>query len=227
MSKNWQGYMGIQVGKLGPAVGRIYRGEQVYSAYQPNVSNPRTEEQQANRARFSRLMGLTRAFVPVSALGLSAAAEGAGIHYRNLFAKLNAGAVSVSLEPEVAYGELVVSRGPAVGVVFGGATVESGGRLTVVYAANAETPGAGATDEVYVFAYGEGAGYGLMSAGTLRGAGRVEMELPSRWSGERVHVYGFVRTANVRAEWDERLRRRVQPHEVSGSTYVGEVTVDP
>lgn len=226
MSKNSQGYMGVQVGKLGPAVGRIYRGEQVYSAYQPKVSNPRTEAQQANRCRFKVLMGLTRAFVPASALGLKAAADRSLVHYRNLFARLNAGAVSTSLEPEVDYSRLVVAKGPAVPVVFGAATASSGGKVVVEYMPNGDVPGAKMTDEVYVFVYGEGQGYGVLAAGVARGVGRVEVELPSRWVGERVHVYGFVRTANVRAEWSEALGRKRAPHEVSGSTYVGEVTVE-
>lgn len=225
MSKNSQGYMGIQIGKLGPAVGRIYRREQVYSAYQPHVRNPRTEAQQANRARFRRLMGLTRAFVPATALGLSAAAENAGLHYRNLFTKLNADAVSTAMEPEVRYGELVVAQGPAVGVMFSGVAAESGGKVVVAYDANMETPGARVSDEVYVFAYGEGLGYGVMSGGVARTVGRVELELPSVWAGERMHVYGFVRTTNRQAEWDEALGRQRLPFEVSGSVYVGVAVV--
>lgn len=224
MSKNSQGYMGIQVGKLGPAVGRLYRREQVYAAYQPHVSNPRTEAQQANRARFKVLMVLTRGFVPVSAMGLKAAAESRQLHYRHLFARLNADAVSTSLTPEVSYGELVVSRGPAVPVLFGEAT-SSSGKITVVYAPNGDMPGAKMSDEVYVFVYHPSLGYGVLGGGVARSVGVVEVELPALWVGATVHVYGLVRTTNMRPQWNEGLQRQILPHEVSDSTYVGEVAV--
>lgn len=41
----------------------------------------------------------------------------------------------------------------------------------------------------------------------------------------RVHVYGLVRTTNMRPQWNEALQRQMLPHEVSDSTYVGEVVV--
>lgn len=224
MSKNSQGYMGIQVGKLGPAVGRLYRREQVYAAYQPHVSNPRTEAQQANRFRFKALMRLTRGFVPVAAMGLKAAAERSELHYRNLFTRLNATAVSTSQEPVVSYGELVVSRGPAVPVAFGEATA-SAGKITVVYAPNGDMPGAKMSDEVYVFVYHPTLGYGVLGGGMARSVGVVEVEMPERWVGATVHVYGLVRTTNMRPQWNEALQRQMLPHEVSDSTYVGEVVV--
>ena len=55
MSKNFKGYLGDQIGKLGTAVGRKWKRKMVYSAYQGKVKNPNTEEQQLVRARFALL----------------------------------------------------------------------------------------------------------------------------------------------------------------------------
>ncbi len=40
MSKNAGGYMGIQIGKLGPAVGSMWKGKNVYRSYNPFVKPP-------------------------------------------------------------------------------------------------------------------------------------------------------------------------------------------
>ena len=63
MSKNSGGYMGVQVGKLGPAVGSMWKGRNIFRAYNPFVKNPRTEKQQLQRARFSVIAkALTRRY---------------------------------------------------------------------------------------------------------------------------------------------------------------------
>ena len=66
MRKNSGGYMGIQIGKLGPAVGSMWKGRNVYRSYNPFVKNPRTPEQLKAREKFTILTQLARMFSPAS-----------------------------------------------------------------------------------------------------------------------------------------------------------------
>ena len=47
MGKANQGVFGAWTKRVGNVVGRVIQGVNVYSIYQPNVSNPRTELQQS------------------------------------------------------------------------------------------------------------------------------------------------------------------------------------
>ena len=58
MSKNAGGYMGIQIGKLGPAVGSMWKGKNVYRSYNPFVKTPHTPGQQEQRASLSSRTGI-------------------------------------------------------------------------------------------------------------------------------------------------------------------------
>ena len=56
-------------GKIGDIVFQQNKGRQVAKLYQPQVANPRSGQQQANRARFVALMALGRSLMAVLRLG--------------------------------------------------------------------------------------------------------------------------------------------------------------
>ena len=58
MSKNSQGYMGPQIGKLGPAIGYLWKGRQVFRGYNPFVKDRNSEKQQLVRTRFKAVNSL-------------------------------------------------------------------------------------------------------------------------------------------------------------------------
>lgn len=60
MSKNTQGYLGPQIGKLGPAVGFLWKGRNNYRSYNPFVRNPKTPAQVEARAKFKLLAQTAR-----------------------------------------------------------------------------------------------------------------------------------------------------------------------
>ena len=53
MGKQYGGMFANWYGKIGNVVGRIRQGRTIVAIYQPNVSNPRTDAQIAQRERFS------------------------------------------------------------------------------------------------------------------------------------------------------------------------------
>lgn len=55
MGKCSQGVFGMWTKKVGNVVGRVVDGVNVYSIYQPNVSNPNTQAQQQTRSKFTLL----------------------------------------------------------------------------------------------------------------------------------------------------------------------------
>lgn len=56
-------------GKIGDIVFAQHKGVQVAKLYQPNVTNPRTGQQQANRSKFTALLAQGRLLRPVAVLG--------------------------------------------------------------------------------------------------------------------------------------------------------------
>lgn len=58
MGKFHNGVLGTMTGKVGGVVGRTWKGINTVASYQPNVSNPRTNSQMAQRNKLSALTAL-------------------------------------------------------------------------------------------------------------------------------------------------------------------------
>ena len=58
MGKFHNGVLGTMTGKVGGVVGRTWKGINTVASYQPNVSNPRTNSQMAQRGKLSTLTAL-------------------------------------------------------------------------------------------------------------------------------------------------------------------------
>lgn len=213
MSKNFKGYMGDQIGKLGPAVGRRWKGLMVYTAYQGHVSNPNTDSQKLVRARFGLLGSMASAFLPAIQLGLARRAASRKNTEGNNFVSLNYGAVEGDNPGSltVGYDELMLSTGHLTGVEFGTPSFTNPLEVSVaVTGANLDAPDAKATDRLVVAAYCPDMGQGVTSAGVAtRSDSSVTLHVPASWQGMNVHVYGFVAAAGDRRP------------EVSNTAYIG------
>ena len=214
MAKNVGGYLGIQRGKLGGAVGRVWRGQQVYSVYTNAVKNPRTEAQQAVRAKFSALGKLCRALQYGTKKGLN------GIRTiwdnNNAFMHINWDAVSGATAEEVAisYADVKLSQGICPAPIPGALDLE--GEAVVKYPTTdtSTMPGASETDMLYTIVYQPNLNQAVMGV-SLRGTGSAvtAVEVPAAWSGMRVQVYAFC----VATEGDE----VVHVGEPSDTVFVG------
>ena len=193
MSKNFKGYMGDQIGKLGTAVGRRWKRKMVYAAYQGRVKNPRTEDQMLVRARFKQLGEMSGSFLNAIKLGLAIQAEKHDYTEVDHFIKRNWNAVTASEPDEVTvdFGALVVSEGHLTEVSFKTPSFAEEKKVTVAFDSNSDSEDAKGDDKVYLFVYQPDINRGVMTLPVSRSAGTITATVPARWSGMQVHVYGF------------------------------------
>lgn len=195
MSKNVAGILGNQYGKVGPVVARKFREENVYSKYQPNVKNPRTEKQMVQRARFKALSELAHAFACGARMGFIQAASGTNMSPRNLFQKLNFPNVSAS-GPEsvnVDYTAIQVAKGALARVAFSGPRFDTPNQVDIDWTQNGAPCQMTEDDMVYVVVHCPDARSTIVSNPVKRTEETTSVTVPSHWNGMKVHVYGFVR----------------------------------
>lgn len=191
MAKNAQGYMGTQIGKLGTAVGRRFRGIQVYSAYQPFVRNPKSAGQKKQRAIFSQIIAMGLAMRKGLELGMQSYIKGTTRDARSAFFHLNYRAVSVTSGGEIStnYGDLRVAKGTLEEVSFGNPDFDTAAQVTVPF--STIMADANENDLVYLVVYQPDTQKCVVSDGVKRSNEHVTCDVPAVWSGLRVHVYGF------------------------------------
>lgn len=223
MSKNAKGVLGQQVGKVGPVVARKFRNLEVYSAYQPNVKNPRTSKQQLNRLRFATISGLAHGFGCAVRLGFGAAVRGTKESMRNRFTRLNIPYVTASGvdSVDVDYTAFVVAQGGLCPVHFNTPLFDTPMTVEVNFdEMNANACQKTANDKVYVVVYSPGANLAVVGEGVKRSEGSVQVKVPSNWNGSKVQVYGFVRNdGEANTELD------IAAGECSDSQYIGSGTI--
>lgn len=195
MSKYYQGYLGAQIGKLGNAVGRTWKGRAVMAVYQPNVANPRTEAQQTNRAKFSLAGKLASAFLNAIQVGMGFAAKQYRLTESNVFVKNNYNEITANSPDDVTvnYSGLEVSDGNLPEVSFGQVDYGSGQHLQIScpITGGSDQPGADDDDNVYLVAYCPEKNQAVLGSPAKRSAASVAVNVPAAWDGMDVHVYGF------------------------------------
>lgn len=223
MSKNVKGVLGQQVGKVGPVVARKFRNLEVYSAYQPNVKNPRTQKQQLNRLRFSTISSIAHGFGCAVRLGFGAAVRGTKESMRNRFTKLNIANVTAigTDSADVDYTAFVVAQGGLCPVYFNSPLFDTPNTVEVPFddvMANACQKTA--NDKVYVVVYSPDANLAVIGEGVERKAQKVDVQVPSNWNGTKVQVYGFVRN-----DGEANIELDIAAGECSDSHYIGAGTI--
>lgn len=216
MSKNFKGYMGDQIGKLGTAVGRRWKRKMVYSSYQGKVHNPRTEEQVSVRLRFGALSKLASAFLSAIDKGFKKMSELRQTTTGNCFISRNYSAVTLDEGGmvDVHFSNLTVSDGSLPAVTFGTADFSEPETVSVHFQGNGDQPNTDPNDKVYLFAYQPDLNQGMLSAAVQRSQATARITVPSTWQGMQVHLYGF-------AVGDGNKKRGV----ASESDYVGSGTI--
>lgn len=174
------------------------RGKNILRIKTTTVRNPRTLEQQVQRARLAALVELSKGFRSALLVGF----PGRPVEETpyNTFVRLNADAVTVdeSLEVTVDYAALVCSQGsrrvPDV-------TVSDAGSGSLQFSSLAETYGADAAadDTVYAVLYEKSLNESVAQALGMRGEeNQMLVELPEGWSAENVEAYCFALAAKGR-----------------------------
>ena len=230
MSKNSGGYMGIQIGKLGPAVGSMWKGRNVYRSYNPFVKNPRTPEQQLQRAKFSILTNLARVFSPASNYGFAYKAKAEGMTQRNIFIKLNKDALTYN-DPDfvINYADIRCADGPVTPATFGTPTFADG-KITVPVTSTMEGVGLALdNDRISLLAVLPNKGVSLFAEVDRAGATQLEIEVPAAYTAEAdavAELYGFTRTTVTEETFVEGYNGSMYPYMASMSTHIATLNLN-
>lgn len=223
MSKNMKGVLGEQFGKVGPVVARKFRTENVYSAYQKNVANPRTEAQQLQRMKFKALSELAHNFACGAIFGFRTAAKGTNKSPRNLFQKTNWPFIEApSMDTlNIDYSSISVSKGGLDNVAFGAPNFDLPNSVKVTFVSNLVACQQTPNDKVYVFVYCPDAKTGVLSEGVKRDEATITVQTPAYWNGLKVHVYGFCRNEGQAVEEFGLAAGEASPTQYIGSGNIG------
>lgn len=219
MSKNAKGILGQQVGKVGPVVARLFRGMNVYTAYQPVVANPKTEGQTIHRMIFKAVSVLAHGFGCGARIGFLAFAKGTKLSPRNWFQKTNFGAVSASGSDtlNIDFTSMKVSRGGLYGVGFDVLDFDTPSVVTVDFNSDyAPACQRTANDKAYLYVYSPDLNKGILSQPVALTVKSVSVQVPADWNGLKVHAWGFVRNEGQADE-----EKGIAAGECSDSVYLG------
>lgn len=213
-----KGILGAQYGKVGPVVGRKFREENVYSAYQKNVSNPRSRAQVRHRLRFRTLSTLSHDMACGAIFGFRTAAKGTNLSPRNLFQKTNWPAVTATDTGSaiVDYTGIKVSKGGLSNVNFDTPSFDVPSTVSVDFQEFGAPCQRTENDRAFIYVYCPDVKQGLLSAATEFDDGKVSLVVPSMWNGMKVHVWGFVRN-----EGPENAEKNIAAGECSPTQYCG------
>lgn len=217
MAKTDFNVLGRQSGKIGPVVGMVRKGIQMFRAYTNKYTEVKTEDALIRQVRFATLSGMATAFKPAVRLGFAKAVKGLQSP-QNVFVKRNYAQVTAT-DPEaveVEYGSIVVSQGNAAFVGFNTPSFAEEAEVSVAWSADT-LPTGSAADKVYVFVYQPDTNTGVLSMPAARSTGSITIAVPALWSGMKVHVYGFAISAGVEDETGIIVAKGTP----SPSTYVG------
>lgn len=219
--------MGIQIGKLGPAVGVMWKGRNVYRSYNPFVKNPRTSEQQKQRTKFSILSNLARVFSPASNFGFAYKANSERIAQRNVFMKVNKDALTYS-EPvfNINWDQIQCADGPVTPATFGTPTFANG-KITIPITSTMEGVGLALdSDKVCVLAIVNGGIVSLFAEVDRAGASQLEIDVPAAYladEGPSAELYGFTRTTVTEETFVDGYNGVMYPKMASMSTFIDSI----
>lgn len=213
-----KGILGEQYGKVGPVVGRKFREENVYSAYQKNVFNPRSIAQQTHRFRFKVLSRLSHDMACGARFGFLTAAKGTNCSPRNLFQRMNWPNVTASSPSasNIDYSGMFVSTGSLCNVYFNAPNFDTPNTVSVSFEEFGTPCQRTTNDRAFIFVFCPDAKQGLLSSEVKLEEGSIRMQTPAAWNGLKVHIWGFVRNQGAANE-----ELCIPAGECSDSQYVG------
>ena len=215
MAKQTEGYMGGFSGRLGPAVGYLWRGKWCLRSHNPHPRNPRTERQTLHREMFKREVQLAASMRWAVNLGLRDEAYRLGMTSYNLFVHLNQAAFGIEERRtateeggevtesffRVDYSRLRLCTGQLAKPLFDSPELVDGNTVRVRFGRGDGEMRCGNFDSVYLYAYCPDLGKGYLAAPVYRNARRVAVALPDIFEGCEVHLYGMA--CNEAGEWCE------------------------
>ena len=189
MAKQSAGYMGGFSGRLGPAVGYMWRGVWCVRSYNPYPANPRTPAQVAHREMFKQEVQLASHMSWAINRSFKEVSYEMGMTPYNLFVHLNQQAFSlVDNIFTVDYSALRLSTGPLPEAVYEAPVWTADNVLTVRLGRSQGDR----HNYVRLYVYCPDLETGILTAPVYRKDKQISTMLPDRFAGCEVHVYGLV-----------------------------------
>ena len=225
MSKNTQGYLGPQIGKLGPAVGFLWKGRNIYRSHNPFVRNPKTPAQVEARAKFKLLAQTARLLSPAINLGYAYKADAERNTTRALFTRENYHLLSYDQgQPDIDMTLLSLADGPLTPVAFGTPSI-SDLTLTVPIANSYSGIGCALdSDRVHLLVANRSKDMAILVS-AARTDTQLQASLPDTFSGTQVELYGFVTTSVTEPTFIPAYNGNVYPKMSSISTHIATMQV--
>lgn len=215
MGKANQGVFGSFTGKVGNVVGRVRQGQQVYCIYQPNVGNPQTPAQQANRMKITLLSQLGSVILNAIQLGFKqldgyqkGSPYSAFVGYNCKVAQPITGAYP---NLEVDYSKVAVSEGSLSNPFNLQGSVDNHA-FSLTWADNSGMGNALASDVIHVCVLNKNKKVAAFYPHAATRSQRMCSDtLPTIWSGDSVEIWAFMGRENETM--------------MSKTMYVGEYTI--
>lgn len=185
MGKFYNGILGTMTGKVGGVVGRTWKGINTVSAYQPNVSNPRTNAQLNQRGK---LTGLTRLASLLNSGIIKPLWDKDAKKMSGFNAWIQSNMPFADINGVNAYGDLIISKGkmtatPIINVEM------AGGILNFEWEAGVNDAFSMPTDKAYIAIIATDTEEVFLSSGVIaRSAGGFDMAIPQTLAG-KLNIY--------------------------------------
>jgi hypothetical protein len=191
MGKFYNGVLGTMTGKVGGVVGRTWKGINTVAAYQPNVSNPRTNLQVAQREKMAAITMLA-SLINTSFIKPLWDRFAKGMSGYNAFIQSNIAAVSNA--GVINFPNLILSKGKMIATAI--SNVESFGvKLQVEWEPAIVDSYSMSTDKAYFLAINQDTKEIISSAGLVdRSVGKIEIPINNIESGNWHCYLSFKRT---------------------------------
>ena len=189
MGKCNQGVFGNWVKRVGNVVGRVVNGQNIYSIYQPNVSNPQTETQQQIRTKFSMLTKLGSVSASFLKLGLLASkGEGTWLS-RFISVNFDDGITGTWPSFELNYPKLILSQGN-VDLPYNPAAQLQSSEINITWTDNSGIGNARDSDKVMFMVFNKDKNQSIADTEAAdRSTRRASYSLPASWNGDTIYVY--------------------------------------
>ena len=200
MGKANQGVFGSFTGKVGNVVGRVRQGQQVYCIYQPNVGNPQTPAQQANRMKITLLSQLGSVLLNAIQDGFKqldgyqkGSPYSAFVGYNCKVAQPITGAYP---NLEIDHAKVAVSEGSLINPYNCQGSVDSY-NIVLTWADNSGMSNALATDQLCVVVLNKNKNASVYFPYGAKRSDRTDtVTCPSSWSSDSVEVWAFMAREN-------------------------------
>lgn len=223
MGKQLGGINGPFVGKVGNAVGYLWRGQWCVRSLPREFHDAKTERQLEQRELFKASVAFAGRLKDILRIGFEQPALKVHKTVCNYFLMVNKGKFVMDGEALAAdYEHLRLSEGPVAPVAFQQQPNSSLFTLHFSFEKNPEHRNCNSSDRVYVAAINAVRGEAVLSLPVYRRMGSITVMLPGHWVGEEVHLYGFVQDSAGRCSEScyigESEELRMKSEESAGSS---------